>query len=84
MCHCHYTGPMSWLDSSTDKVKLYGLVSFGDGCAKPGKPGVYALVSKVQDWIKEVTGDCNSETCNKGWVLHFPPFSSIMEPFCLF
>lgn len=30
-----------------------GVVSFGDGCGLPDIPGVYARVSKFQDWIKQ-------------------------------
>ncbi|KAI0222014.1 Cubilin, partial [Lamellibrachia satsuma] len=49
---------------------LYGVTSWGDGCGKRGKPGIYARVSKFLPWIEQtingtsptVVDACNGET----------------------
>ena len=39
------------LDSRFTPYVVCGLVSWGLGCARPGKPGVYSNVSVMRNWI---------------------------------
>jgi len=59
-------GPLAWIDTKAEEVKLIGVVSWGFGCAKSDSPGVFGRVTSVLDWIKETIGKCNEETCSAG------------------
>ncbi|XP_055308748.1 trypsin-7-like [Sitodiplosis mosellana] len=54
-CQNDSGGPLS-IKIENDTASLIGVVSFGNGCAKPKSPGVYARVSSIRPWIKSVTG----------------------------
>jgi len=57
-CQGDSGGPL--YDSSSGK--LVGLVSFGDDCASPNYPGVYARLGTQFNWIKSVV--CNNHNAD--------------------
>ena len=51
-CQGDSGGPL--LMFTSDRVwQQVGITSNGDGCAQPGKPGVYTRVAAYQSWINQ-------------------------------
>jgi secreted trypsin-like serine protease len=56
-CQGDSGGPM-FGRTSAGEMRVVGTTSFGEGCARPGKPGVYARVADdtLRPWIAQNTG----------------------------
>ncbi|XP_031838940.1 trypsin-1 [Nomia melanderi] len=54
-CQGDSGGPLHIVNDVTYHV--VGVVSWGEGCAKPGYPGVYSRVNRYLTWIKRNTED---------------------------
>lgn len=50
-------GPLIVQRASDKRYELVGVVSWGNGCARPSYPGVYTRVTRYMTWIKENSKD---------------------------
>ena len=53
-------------DDSVNEQTLIGATSWGDGCARPGKYGVWARISTSLPWIKEYIPDIKAYDAETG------------------
>lgn len=56
-CQGDSGGPFHWHNEDLDVYHLAGIVSWGEGCARPDRPGVYTRVTQYLDWIEKRTND---------------------------
>jgi len=62
-CQGDSGGPMVWRASPGEPFTQIGIVSWGQGCARQGYPGVYTRIGRYIEWIMQVIRDNNSCFC---------------------
>ncbi len=68
-CQGDSGGPLVYKTSSNSY--LVGVVSWGEGCAREGKYGVYAKVSAVKNWIETTIKNDGASSQTSIWDLFF-------------
>ena len=57
-CQGDSGGPGVWINSDSRAFQI-AVVSWGIGCGRIGRPGIYARLTKYLDWIEKNTGESN-------------------------
>jgi len=66
-CQGDSGGPIFTFDTQGNAISQMGVVSWGEGCALSGYPGVYAEISAVEQWIEQQIceySDDKPDSCN--------------------
>ncbi|XP_034475772.1 trypsin beta [Drosophila innubila] len=66
-CQGDSGGPLVGYQPGSTQGKLYGIVSWGLGCAKREYPGVYTSVASFRTWIDAQLGAWGWNTLLAGW-----------------
>ncbi|KAH8418310.1 hypothetical protein KR222_009571 [Zaprionus bogoriensis] len=66
-CQGDSGGPLVGYTAGSTQGKLYGIVSWGLGCAKPEFPGVYTSVAAFRNWIDAQVGAWGWNQLLDGW-----------------
>jgi len=56
-CQGDSGGTIDYMDPETKQYMAIGIVSWGYGCARDNKPGVYTKVTNYLDWMQSTTGE---------------------------
>ncbi|KAL0881895.1 hypothetical protein ABMA27_001661 [Loxostege sticticalis] len=56
-CQGDSGGPLHIVNATNAQFQEVGIVSWGEGCARPDRPGVYTRVNRYMTWIKSNTRD---------------------------
>ncbi|XP_077990674.1 trypsin-2-like [Glandiceps talaboti] len=48
------SGGPNQIENADGAWELYGITSWGDGCAEPNRPGIYTHVPTFVDWIEDI------------------------------
>ena len=59
-CQGDSGGPLMLHNPDRDTYTQVGIVSWGNGCAQPGQPGVYTKLSKYVNWVHSHVQTCRN------------------------